>query len=80
MVGADFVENPGLLQGHCVRQDGRSFLAISVGPGGELLQGLLVALQARAPGWGLHMLDVSLTQGDLIELVDRQSKAWAAGR
>ena len=77
-LNADFVENPNLIHGHCQRQDGRSFLAISLGPGGELLQGLLSGLQSRAPGWGLHLLDVNLTQGDLIELVDRQSKAWAA--
>ena len=30
------------------------------------------------PEFGLHALDVSLTLGDLVEIVGRQGKAWAA--
>jgi hypothetical protein len=31
----------------------------------------------RDPAWGLHRADVSLALGDLVDLVDAQSQAWA---
>jgi hypothetical protein len=31
----------------------------------------------RDPAWGLHRADVSLALGDLVDLVDAQSRAWA---
>lgn len=70
-----FVKVPGLIQGECVEQDARGYLAISVDAdpsdprtddtGGDL-----------APGWGLHLIDVSLAQGDLISLAGIQLEAW----
>lgn len=30
--------------------------------------------------WGLHLLDSGLVQGNLVALVDRQARAYAAGR
>ena len=32
------------------------------------------------PSWGLHTLDINLAQGDMIELIARQSAAWAKRR
>ena len=28
------------------------------------------------PTWGLHPLDISLVQGNMISLIERQTKAW----
>lgn len=47
------------------------------GPLAPLVQTLLDRSQ-RVPGWGLHLLDVSLVQGDLLDLVQSQGQAWAA--
>lgn len=70
-----FVKVPGLVQGECIEQGAKGYLAISVDAdpndprtddtGGDL-----------APGWGLHMIDASLAQGDLINLAAMQLEAW----
>ena len=28
------------------------------------------------PGWGLHLVDVALAQGDLVRLAGRQAEQW----
>jgi len=30
--------------------------------------------------WGLHIVDMNLAQGNLIEIFAQQSKAWLAGQ
>ena len=32
------------------------------------------------PAWGLHLQDVNLVMGDVVELVRTQSEAWRAAR
>jgi hypothetical protein len=70
-----FVKVPGFLQGECIERDGQGYLAISQNPvpadprtddtGGDSL-----------PDWGLHLIDVSLAQGDLVRLAQKQSERW----
>jgi hypothetical protein len=76
-----WVEMDGQLSAECVSDKDGTVLRVSVEPGAyaELLQGFLDRSQVL-PGWGLHKLDVNLVQGDLLDLVDVQSRAWAAGR
>ena len=81
LLGTPFVENPGLVSAACTTAGYETFLAIAVKPSGvgaTALTRALTDLDVRAPGWGLHALDVNLTLGDLVELVGRQAKAWAA--
>jgi hypothetical protein len=80
VLGTTLVENPGVVSGRCAVEGDRSFLAISVtgqGGGAEALRRALSTLDSRGPGWGLHPLDISLALGDLVEIVGRQSHAWA---
>jgi len=69
----DFVKIPNLLQGQCVQGYGRNYLAISINPDFEgsaiehVGEGIIMPSRLGAH-WGLHLLDVSLAQGDLIEL------------
>jgi hypothetical protein len=80
MFGTTFMENPGLLSAKCIESAGHSYLAISVGEGagsGAVGAGLTRA-QASLPGWGLHVLDVNLALGNLVDLVGAQAKAWAS--
>ena len=83
LLGTPLVENPGLISAACATADGKTFLAITLKPtgaGAATLNRALTDLSARAPGWGLHGIDVNLALGDLVEIVGRQGKAWAAER
>jgi hypothetical protein len=75
-----FVEQVGQLTGECVTDGQGSVLRIDVaeGPLAPLLKAGLS--KAPIPGWGLHTADLSLPQGDLLRLVERQGKVWAAGK
>lgn len=81
ILGTPLVENPGLISGACATANDHTFLAISVKPGGAgavTIGRALNDLDARAPGWGLHALDINLALGDLVEIVGRQGAAWTA--
>lgn len=80
-----FVNAPGLLSGRCVRDEHGSYLAITVradpnDPRTDTIVGDVTANGRVLPEWGLHLMDVSLAQGDLIGLVRSQSAAYAARR
>ncbi len=81
VLGTTLVENPGLVSGACTAVGDANFLAITVkseGVGAATLGRALADVSDRSAGWGLHALDVSLTLGDLVEIVGRQSRAWRA--
>jgi hypothetical protein len=77
ILGTTFIENPDLLKAKCSRTNGRDYLAVSAGDG-DMVVARLQELAARRPDWGLHVLDINIALGDLVELVGRQSAAWAA--
>ena len=82
VLGTVMVENPGLVSGACTAVGDSNFLAITVkteGVGAVTLGRALADVSARSAGWGLHALDVSLSLGDLVGIVGRQSRAWLAG-
>lgn len=70
---APWVALPGLVEAECVERNGFHYLEVTVIPDA-----------ARAPdvpgdlpgGWGLHLVDVNLAMGDLVNLVAAQSAAW----
>lgn len=79
---AMFLHTQGLVSARCVNDGAVGYLAVSVNadpadartdriPGDVMLGGQL------APGWGLHLVDVNITQGDLINLVRAQSRSYA---
>ena len=76
-----WVEMAGQLTGECVADSQGVVLRVKPVPGplANLVQALLDRSQV-APGWGEHILDVSLVQGNLLDLADSQGKAWAAQR
>jgi len=72
-----FVSTPGLIRGECVELDGFNYLSVEVlgdpaDPRADDIAGDLT------PQWGLHLQDVNLVMGDIVELVRTQSAAWAA--
>ena len=71
-VPTPWVSYPGLLKG--AGENGASWLrSASSGPGDVRPQ----LIDSLGPGWGLHLVDVNIVQGDLVRLVGRQGAAWA---
>ncbi len=80
-IETEFVKTPGLVRGECVQKNGYSYLEVTVQgdpadartddiPGDLIFGG--------TPGglWGLHLVDVSLSMGNLVDIVDTQMKAY----
>lgn len=82
MFGTTFVENPGMFSAKCVEEGNRSYLAISIGEGAGSLRvnEHFMSIQESLPGWGLHILDVNLALGNLVDLVRTQGTEWIAAR
>jgi hypothetical protein len=81
-----FVSVPGLLTAQCVSDDHGSYLAVSVhgdpsDPRADDIPGdMKTEGGAVNPAWGLHLVDVNLTIGNLVDLVHEQVKAYRAKR
>lgn len=76
-----FVKVPGLISAECVQQGGFSYLAVTVNgvptdPRTDTITGDVVANGAILRDWGLHLLDMPVTMGNLVELADKQAMAW----
>ncbi len=74
-VTTPFTKLPDLIQGECIEQDGKGYLAITVNadPADPRIDDL--GNTGRA-GWGLHAIDMALAQGDLVRLAQRQADEW----
>ena len=60
--------------GECVEADGANFLSIQpVGSARTLTP-------SPEPSWGLHLADVNIALGDLVEVVRRQKRAYVRGQ
>ena len=62
---------PNRFTARCRNEGGASWLHITPAPNDPRL----TLNQTLGPGWGLHLYDVNLALGDLVELVRRQAKA-----
>jgi hypothetical protein len=74
-----WVRAVGQLSAACMRDSGGDVLSITIEPG--RYAGLLHAGLPRfvlAPGWGLHRLDLSLPQGDILDVVAAETQSWQA--
>lgn len=74
-INTRFVKVPGLIQGECIEQNGKGYLAITQDsdPSDPRVDDISNDL---LPGWGLHNIDVPLGQGDLVMLAKRQAEEW----
>ena len=78
-----FVSLPGLLSAECVSNEKGSYLAITVhGDSSDArtdeITGDVVANGKVLADWGLHLIDMSLAMGNLVDIVGQQSKAYLA--
>ncbi|MBL0730757.1 DUF3089 domain-containing protein [Piscinibacter sp. HJYY11] len=79
-VDTPFFALPGLVTTQCKSDANGSYLAMTVNPdartddiGGDVVVGGKVV-----DTWGLHLIDVSLAIGDIVDLVGSQGKAYLA--
>jgi hypothetical protein len=78
-----FVSVPGLLTAKCASNDHANYLEIRVHPDpadprADDIPGDLGTAGAPLANWGLHLVDVNLAMGNLLDIVGRQTKAYAA--
>lgn len=80
-IDTPFVSLPGLLTAQCVDKGGFSYLAITVNavPGDartDTINGDVVINGKVQPQWGLHLIDMHLALGNLVEIVKHQGETW----
>jgi len=80
-INTPFVSLPGMLTAECVANEAGSYLAVTVhgnpaGPRTSEIVGDVVVNGQVVPDWGLHLIDVNLAMGNLIDIVHEQSKAY----
>lgn len=72
-----FVRLPGLVSGECASRDGFHYLEATVhpsdGPRADDIPGDLT------PEWGLHLVDLNLVMGNVVDDVAAQAKTYAGG-
>jgi hypothetical protein len=75
-IATPFVALPGLVSSRCASDGTHSYLELHVNPdpgpraddiGGDI-----------TPEWGMHLVDVNVSLGNLIDIVTTQAEAWAA--
>ena len=77
-----FVSVPGLLSAECVSNDRFSYLEVTVNADPEDPRTDTITGDVMNPdgsineGWGLHLIDVNATMGNLVDLVERQIQAY----
>jgi hypothetical protein len=81
MVTTPFVNVPGMLSAECKSDQSGSYLAVTVkgdpaDPRVDDIVGDVVSNGAVQPDWGLHLIDVHLGMGNLLDLVDAKVKAF----
>jgi hypothetical protein len=65
------VQSDGAFTGRCSLAGGAHVLRIASAPGTP------VPKASPTPGWGLHLVDANIAQGDLVKVLRRQIRAYA---
>jgi hypothetical protein len=76
-----FVSLPGLLTAECKTTDGFTYLSIHINadpadPRSDDISGDVVVFGQVQKNWGLHLIDVNLAMGNLVDIVGSQGKTW----
>ena len=83
-IDTPWVSVPGLLTAKCASNDNASgYLEVTLHPDPSRTRTDDIIGDLRGPAgvqanWGLHLVDVNLAMGDLLDIVGQQSKAWTA--
>jgi Protein of unknown function (DUF3089) len=79
-INTPFVSVPGMLSAECVSNEHGSYLAVTVhadpaSPRAHDIGGDLVINGNTLADWGLHLIDMNLAMGNLVDIVAQQAKA-----
>lgn len=78
IVETPFVALPELVRGECTSRPDLTYLEVEIETDDD--DPRVTDLGGRlTPEWGLHLLDVNLVMGDLVEQIRAQAEAWGAG-
>ena len=82
-IDTPWVSVPGLLTAQCASNDNATYLEVTVhaDPSGGRTDDIIGDIRGNAgaqANWGLHLVDVNLAMGNLLDIVGQQSKAWLA--
>ncbi len=74
---------PGLLSARCATNDNATYLEITVkgdpaDPRVDDITGDLGPPGGALANWGLHLVDVNLAMGNLVDIVGQQAKAYGS--
>ena len=69
-----FVDAPSALRTECAEANGYRFLAVAKADPADARPLDRFLVQPLGPAWGLHLVDASVVQGDLIEIVGRRAE------
>jgi hypothetical protein len=80
-INTPFVSVPGLLTAECVSNEKGSYLAVTVhgnpeDPRTDDIVGDVVTNGRVQADWGLHLIDVQMAMGNLVDIVGQQAKAY----
>jgi uncharacterized protein (DUF697 family) len=83
VVATPFVTVPGMIRGVCVHDAHGTYLSVSVtnvvdDRRARRIVGDVVVLGRVLRNWGLHLIDVNLTLGDLVKVVQAQGAAFTS--
>lgn len=78
-----FVSTPGLISAECASAGGSNYLAITVhgDPADartDTIAGDVTILGVVQKDWGLHLIDMNLAMGDLVDIAGQESQAWTS--
>lgn len=81
-VETPFASVPGLLTAQCVSSDGFDYLSVKVNadpgdPRTDDINGDVLANGEVLKDWGLHLIDVNVAMGNLVDIVRQQARAYA---
>jgi len=82
-IDTPFVSVPGLLTAQCVANEKGSYLEVTVhgnpaDPRTDEIVGDVIQNGQPNASWGLHLIDVNLAMGNLVDIVRSQAKAYLA--
>ena len=80
-ISTPFVQVPGLLNGRCVKDRGFSYFTVDVNsqpadPRTDNIAGDVIVEGEILTNWGLHLIDMHLGMGNMLDLVRSQTEAY----
>jgi hypothetical protein len=82
-IGTPYVSVPGLLTAECATNENATYLKITINADAadartDEISGDVMVGTAPQANWGLHLIDVNLSIGNLLDVVGQEAKAYTS--